>query len=238
MEKTNRYLPSQNEVAETHRREHPQHHWIASGHSLEACCDLDKIDKEGTFEDLMKLLDDAFRYDGRVRLPQDFDAYFTHLSRKPGETLLSYVTEHDEKLRKVQERGIQIPDEAQGWLLLKKSGVTKEQQQMVITQAPKMEKLRIQEALFLLSLAGDFFPLPWFFFLICSVFRPLHLSCHFPSMLHAICSILELEPFILHVLCSIWELEPSMLHAICSILELELSILHAIYRIWAQEPSI
>ena len=84
---------------------------------------------------------------------------------------------------------------------------------------------------------GIFFP--WgFFFLICSVFRPLHLSCHFPSMLHAICSILELEPFTLRVICSILELEPSMLHAICSILELELSILHAICRIWAQEPSI
>jgi hypothetical protein len=45
--------------------------------------DLDKIDKEGTFDDLMKLLDNAFRYDSRVRLPQDFDAYFSHLSRKP-----------------------------------------------------------------------------------------------------------------------------------------------------------
>ena len=112
--------------------------------------DLDKIDKEGTFDDLMKLLDNAFRSDSRVRLPQDFDAYFSHLSGKPGETLLSYVTEHDEKLRKVQEHGIQIPDEVQGWLLLKKSNVTKEQKQMIITQAPKMEKLRIQEAVYLI----------------------------------------------------------------------------------------
>ena len=89
-----------------------------------------------------------------------------------------------------------------------------------------------------LNLAGIFSPALVIFFLICSVFRPLHLSCHFPSMPHAICSILELEPFILHVLCGIWELETSMLHAICRILELEFSILHAIYRIWAQEPSI
>ena len=63
---------------------------------------------------------------------------------------MSYVIEHDEKLRKVQEHGIQIPDEVQGWLLLKKSNVTKEQKQMIITQAPKMEKLRIQEALYLI----------------------------------------------------------------------------------------
>ena len=57
------------------------------------------------------------------------------------------------------------------------------------------------------NLAGEFFLLPrGFFFLICSVFRPLHLSCHFPSMPHAVCSILELEPFILRVICSILEL--------------------------------
>ena len=47
---------------------------------------------------------------------------------------------------------------------------------------------------------------PGIFFLVCSVFRRLHLSCHFPPMLHAICSILELEPFILRVICSILEL--------------------------------
>ena len=58
-----------------------------------------------------------------------------------------------------------------------------------------------------LNLARDFFPLPrGMCFLICSVFPPLHLSCHFPSMLRAICSILELEPFILRVICSILEL--------------------------------
>ena len=51
-----------------------------------------------------------------------------------------------------------------------------------------------------------FSPPQGFFFLICSVFRPLHLSCHFPSMLHAICGIWELEPFILRVICRILEL--------------------------------
>ena len=37
MEKTNRDLPSQNEVAETHCREHLEHHWIVAGHSMETC---------------------------------------------------------------------------------------------------------------------------------------------------------------------------------------------------------
>ena len=112
--------------------------------------DLAKIDGDGTFDELLKVLDKAFNYDARVRLPQDFDAYFTHLSRRPGETLLNYVTDHDEKLRKIEEHGIQIPSEIQGWLLLKKANITKEQRQMIITQAPKLERLKVQEALYLI----------------------------------------------------------------------------------------
>ena len=77
-------------------------------------------------------------------------AYFTHLSRRPGETLLNYVTDHDEKLRKIEEHDIQIPSEIQGWLLPKKANITKEQRQMIITQAPKLEKLKVQEALYLI----------------------------------------------------------------------------------------
>ena len=117
------------------------------------------------------------------------------------------------------------------------------------------------------NLAGEFFSLPrGFFFLICSVFRPLHLSCHFPSMLHAICSILELEPFISRVICSILELNLPccMLFAAfwrCNFLfcmlfaafgrrnllfimlfaafaRRNLSVLRAICRIWELEPSM
>ena len=71
--------------------------------------DLSKVEKDDAFDNVIKILDQAFQYDNRVRLPQDFDGYFTHLSRKPGDTLLSYVTDHDEKLRKVEEHGIKIP---------------------------------------------------------------------------------------------------------------------------------
>lgn len=62
--------------------------------------DFSKIDGESAFDDLMKTLDTALRCDARVRLPQDFDGYFTHLPRKPGQALLSFITNHDEKLQK------------------------------------------------------------------------------------------------------------------------------------------
>ena len=75
------------------------------------------------------------------------------------------------------------------------------------------------------KLAGDFFPLSGDFFswpVLLSVpyiypatsvpWRMLFAAfwSQFPTMLHAICSILELELFILYVICSIWELEPPM----------------------------
>ena len=111
--------------------------------------DVTKLNEEKSFDEVIALLDTAFQYDNRVRTPQDFDAYFS-LSRKPGTSLLSYVTEHDEKLRKIVEHGIKLPDQVQGWLLLRRANLTKEQNQLVLTQAPKLEKLKVQEALFVI----------------------------------------------------------------------------------------
>ena len=71
---------------------------------LDESCDVTKIDEERSFDEVIAILDAAFKYDARVRMPQDFDAYF-RLSRSPGTTLLNYATEHDEKLRKLSEHG-------------------------------------------------------------------------------------------------------------------------------------
>ena len=46
--------------------------------------------KEGTFEQILKVLDQHFEYDSRLQLPADFDAYFG-LSRKSGQSLMEFV---------------------------------------------------------------------------------------------------------------------------------------------------
>ncbi len=56
---------------------------------------LDDAGKDNAFRDLLKKLDSAFQYDSRVQLPNDFDNYF-NLQRSHGQTLLQYVTTHDE----------------------------------------------------------------------------------------------------------------------------------------------
>ena len=43
-----------------------------------------------------------------------------------------------------------LPNAVQGWHMLRRSNLTKDQRQLVLTQAPGLEKVKIQEALFLL----------------------------------------------------------------------------------------
>ena len=91
---------------------------------------LDECEKESAFESIIKLLDGHFEYDTRVQLPSDFDGYFG-LQRKPGQTLLAYVSDHAELHKKLEKHGISLPTAVQGWHLLRKSGLTKEQRQLV-----------------------------------------------------------------------------------------------------------
>ena len=53
-------------------------------------------------------------------------------------------------MRKLAEHGVKLPDQMQGWILLRRANLTKEQHQLVLSQAPKLEKLRVQEALFVI----------------------------------------------------------------------------------------
>ena len=109
---------------------------------------LEKADKEGAFPDIIKLLDGAFQYDTRVELPSDFSSYFSALQRKAGQTLLQFVTEHDDRLRRLERHDVKLPSEVQGWHLLHKASLTREQRQLIMTQAPKMDRPSIQQALY------------------------------------------------------------------------------------------
>ena len=111
--------------------------------------DVADAEKETAFQDILKVLDKHFQYDDRVQLPADFDAYFG-LSRRQGQTILNYVTDHDDQLKKLERHGIQLPAEVQGWHLLRKCNLTKEQRQMITLKAPSLEKNAIVEALYLI----------------------------------------------------------------------------------------
>eukprot|EP00435_Cladocopium_sp_Y103_P072990 s52_g42.t1 len=111
---------------------------------------IEEIEKTGAFDKILKILDKAFEYDSTVQLPSDFDKYFSGLQRRPGQTLLDYTTEHDHLYNKLGDHGVTLPSKVQGWHLLRRAGLTREQRQLITTQAPSMERNKIQEALFLI----------------------------------------------------------------------------------------
>ena len=110
--------------------------------------DVATADKEGTFDSIIKKLDGHFEYDARVQLPQDLDSYF-NISRRQGQTLMDFVTMHDEMHRKLQKHGVDLPASVQGWHLLRRCNLTKEQRQLITLRAPQLEKTKVIEALYL-----------------------------------------------------------------------------------------
>ena len=110
--------------------------------------DLEKADKPGAFAEILMRLDKAFKYDSKAEMPADFAAYFEHGGRKANQTLLQFITDHDDKLRKIEKHGVSLPKEVQGYQLLSKANITKEQKQLIMTHAKSLERDKIQEALF------------------------------------------------------------------------------------------
>ena len=88
---------------------------------------LEDVEKGDAFNRLMKLLDKAFEYDNRVQLPGDFDKYFSGFQRHSGQTLLDYCTLHDELYNRLADHKVTLPNQVQGWHLLRRAGVTREQ---------------------------------------------------------------------------------------------------------------
>ena len=109
---------------------------------------VEDCEKEDAFSKVLARLDRNFEYDDRVLLPSDFENYFTNLQRKHQQSLLAFVTDHDEAYRKITGHKITLPSQVQGWHLLKRSGLTREQRQMVTLKAPTLEKANVVEALF------------------------------------------------------------------------------------------
>jgi hypothetical protein len=57
---------------------------------------------EGAFDLILAELDATFRYNEDVEMPRAFEKFFYGTSRKPDQTLLSYVADHREALAKLR----------------------------------------------------------------------------------------------------------------------------------------
>eukprot|EP00913_Durusdinium_trenchii_P003467 g3210.t1 len=121
-----------------------------SGTAWKLCEDfnIDKAEDPEALSQILKILDGSFQYDSNVEMPADFSAYFENLARKPGQTLLNFVTDHDDRLKQIEKHGVRLPTQVQGWFLLAKASLTREQRQMIMTQAASLERPKVQQAMF------------------------------------------------------------------------------------------
>ena len=76
----------------------------------------------------------------KIEMPADFTAYFGSAGRRLGQSLLQFVTEHDEKLRRLEKHKVVLPPEVQGWYLRSRAKLSREQKQMVMTQANTLKR--------------------------------------------------------------------------------------------------
>ena len=117
---------------------------------LEPKVDTILAKEEGAFDLILAELDTTFRYNEDVEMPRAFEKFFYGTSRKPDQTLLSYVADHREALGEVEKHGVQISDKVSGWILLRRSGLTHEQKQLILSQNPKLTYAKVVEAMYFL----------------------------------------------------------------------------------------
>ena len=109
-----------------------------SGMAWDVCEHLaenpDSLEADDAFDKLIGLLDARFRHDKQTELPDAFEDYFFRSSRRPRETLFDYIARIRLSTKKVAEHRITLPDEVQGWLLMRRAGLSEEQKTLVMSQ--------------------------------------------------------------------------------------------------------
>lgn len=110
--------------------------------------DVSTADKEGTFDSLLKVLDQHFEYDARVQLPAGFDSY-SGISHRAGQTLVEFVTLHSGHLKRLQKHKVDLLASVQGGHLLRSCNLSREQRQPKTLRAPQLEVTKVTEALYL-----------------------------------------------------------------------------------------
>lgn len=110
---------------------------LLTGHAWDVIEDMtvDDLSQSDSFAKVFARLDSAFKYDPLTELPADFEAYFVKLQRKAGQTVQEYQQEYLRIERRLTTtHKLQIPEKIRAWWFLRRSGLTKDQRQLVLTQ--------------------------------------------------------------------------------------------------------
>ena len=96
---------------------------------------VDQLAESSAYDKVFQRLDNVFQYETMTELPADFEAFFVKLQRCVGQTVQEYQADFDHVERRlISVHKIQLPEKIRAWWFLRRSGLTKEQRQLVLTQ--------------------------------------------------------------------------------------------------------
>lgn len=99
--------------------------------------DPSQLESSDALKKILSILDGRFQYDKSTELPDTFEEYFYRGNRKPRETLFDFIQRTRQATAKVAEHNVKLPEEVQGWLLLRRAGLSEDQKTLVTTQTGK-----------------------------------------------------------------------------------------------------
>ena len=95
---------------------------------------MEQMSGDDAYELLFQRLDRGFRFDPLTELPDDFEQYFVKLQRKPQQTLQDYMNDYTRCERRLKvTHHVDLPEKVGAWWFLRRSGITKEQRQLILT---------------------------------------------------------------------------------------------------------
>jgi hypothetical protein len=94
----------------------------------------DGLEDETALDEILLILDARFQYEKITDLPDTFEEYFYKGNRKPRETMFEYINRIRLSTDKMAKYKVVLPDDIQGWFLMRRAGLTEEQKTLVMTQ--------------------------------------------------------------------------------------------------------
>ncbi|CAK9113644.1 unnamed protein product [Durusdinium trenchii] len=95
---------------------------------------MEQMSGDDAYDLLFTRLDRGFRFDPLTELPDDFEQYFVKLQRKPHQTLQDYMNDYTRCERRLKvTHNVELPEKVRAWWFLRRSGITKEQRQLILT---------------------------------------------------------------------------------------------------------
>ena len=109
---------------------------------------LEKIMAEDGYKTVFSILDEKYQNLKEDEMHQALREYFYTVSVRSGESFRNFIARQDNVYRRLVQHGIKLPEEVQGWFLLKKLHLDSSQEALVLTSTSgSLQKAAVTKAL-------------------------------------------------------------------------------------------